>query len=86
MSKCKPCEERRKAYNILHAAKDYVTGDLEIAPDHIVQERLSICLNCPGNHFSPQFQACKICKCFVQAKTRLKPSSCPKDFWGPTDE
>ena len=59
-----------------------------IASDKIVEKRKSICDKCiekrPEFKFlfiklrSPQ---CKVCKCLIDAKTKLSFSKCPKGKW-----
>lgn len=84
---CKSCREKQKAaYNILNAVADVATGNAEYVDSMTLNQRVSICLNCPGNHFNQRFQACNICKCFVRAKASFKESECPKKFWSAINE
>lgn len=44
--------------------------------------RMAICQSC--DHFNPTFVQCKICGCFLEAKTRLKGFHCALDIIGET--
>lgn len=39
------------------------------------EARMSICRECP--HFGSIVKACKLCGCFMPAKTKMKSQSCP---------
>lgn len=41
--------------------------------------RMSICLNC--EQLIPYIKMCKICKCVMPIKVRLKESECPEKKW-----
>ena len=45
----------------------------------VALERLSICLGCP--ELIRLTKQCKICKCFMDAKTKLPNASCPLNKW-----
>ena len=40
--------------------------------------RLKVCDNCP--HLN-KFKVCKICKCFMPLKARIKRAECPLKKW-----
>jgi hypothetical protein len=42
-------------------------------------KRMSICLKC--EHLIPLLKVCKICKCVMPLKVKLKEASCPKNKW-----
>jgi len=63
----------------------------ERVEDEIAVERLSICEKCI--RFDQESRRCKVCKCFVDAKTKAKTNfnptklrneitHCPNGFWG----
>jgi hypothetical protein len=41
--------------------------------------RMAICMNC--SDFNSSFKICKVCKCYMPAKTHLKAAECPKKNW-----
>ena len=43
--------------------------------------RMEICRGCT-EHFNPTFAQCRICGCFMEAKTRLQGFHCAKDQIG----
>lgn len=45
------------------------------------KERIAICNACP--ELNDTLRQCKVCLCFVDAKTKLKSSSCPEKKWHP---
>jgi hypothetical protein len=47
-----------------------------------VDFRRRVCKVCP--HYSESLGQCKVCTCFVSAKTLLSTESCPKGFWNKT--
>lgn len=50
-----------------------------VAPEDIVQGRMSICEICP--ELLPTTKTCKKCGCFMTMKTRLNMASCPLSKW-----
>lgn len=42
------------------------------------QERMKICEKCPE---LTRFKTCKICKCFMPAKTLMRNMKCPLGKW-----
>lgn len=66
-------------YNLIDAAKNLVTGNLEIATDEVIIKRNAICDACEAkNHLA---NVCTACGCFLPAKVRLAKSSCPMEKW-----
>lgn len=47
--------------------------------DNIQKERIAICNSCPD--LNAKVRQCKICWCFVDAKTTLKDAECPVKKW-----
>ena len=43
------------------------------------KERLNVCKTCPEFN---KFKVCKICKCFMPLKVKIKKAKCPKGLWG----
>ena len=43
------------------------------------EKRLALCLNC--NDLDKQTERCKVCTCFVRAKTKLVNEACPIGKW-----
>lgn len=66
-------------YNIFDAAKDLLTGNLEIADDETIIKRIDICSNCEVRNALTNI--CTACGCFIPAKVRLVKSSCPMENW-----
>jgi hypothetical protein len=50
----------------------------EIVDSHIAIERISICNSC--EHLTG-LRRCRMCGCFVDAKTKLADSNCPIKKW-----
>lgn len=53
--------------------------DIVKAPDEVRESRLSICRSCDNLHAKSEL--CKLCGCYVPAKTWLPSSSCPINKW-----
>lgn len=66
-------------YNLFDAAKDLVTGNLEIADPETVIKRTEICDGCEVQNTA--LKVCTACGCFLPAKVRLKESTCPMELW-----
>lgn len=64
-------------YNILDAAKDLLTGDLEYAERETEQSRLDICNQCEAKTAG----LCTVCGCVVVVKVKLLKSECPMGLW-----
>lgn len=74
-----------KSYNVLNAASDVLKSALGIdddvfAPKDIAQSRLQSCLEC--EKFVRVTKQCRLCGCFVAAKTKMRSASCPLGIWG----
>jgi hypothetical protein len=50
-----------------------------LANDQVQKERIAICNSCPD--LNNTIRQCKLCLCFVDAKTKLKNQGCPADKW-----
>ncbi|MDE7447815.1 MAG: hypothetical protein K2M51_02075 [Helicobacter sp.] len=78
-------ERKAKSYNILDAASDVLKNALGIdddvfAPKDIAQSRLQSCLEC--EKLVRATKQCRLCGCFVVAKTKMHKASCPLGKWG----
>lgn len=49
-----------------------------IADESLANKRLEICNSC---EFLNKIRVCRECGCFVDAKTKLTSSRCPKNKW-----
>ena len=65
------------SYNILDAAKDLITGDLEYADEDTVFWRNEVCKTCDANVAG----LCTACSCVIALKTKLKKTECPLELW-----
>jgi hypothetical protein len=52
-----------------------------LVSQEIKDNRYSICLGCP--ELIQLTKQCKICKCFMNQKTKLKEAGCPLRKWSP---
>ena len=50
-----------------------------LAKTEVREKRKSICENCEHNR--KPYEICKLCKCFIPAKTSLKSAACPIGKW-----
>ena len=57
----------------------YTSTQQIFVPDHIAEERLNICLSCE-KLYKPT-KSCKLCGCFMIAKTKLANQACPVKKW-----
>jgi len=69
---------------IVDTLKEIIEGWSKLAvkndeTEKMAAERITICFNC--DDLNKQTNKCKICGCFVPAKTRSKSSTCPSDKW-----
>lgn len=67
------------SYNILDAAKDLLTGNLEFASEDVVNKRIAICDPCEVRNST--LNTCTACGCFIPWKTKLQESTCPMELW-----
>ena len=58
--------------------KDLVTA-VGIIEKETQTERYAICEDC--SEFRKPLRQCKVCSCFMPAKTLFKGSQCPKGYW-----
>lgn len=72
---------------IIHGVVGLTQSALGInsAPDDVIQQRRELCRACPEAttyHGDPtRFSQCRVCKCFLKAKTQLQTESCPLGKW-----
>jgi len=71
--------EPKKNYGVIQAAKDLISGKLELAEPEVQQKRIDICNSCEVQNKATK--VCTACGCFLPAKTRLLQSTCPMDLW-----
>ena len=45
----------------------------------VAQKRMEICMACP--HRNTHLNTCKVCTCYLPAKTKCMQCSCPKQYW-----
>jgi hypothetical protein len=62
---------------------DLLKGRSEFTKKEVVDERLSICKQCP--EFFSATKQCKLCLCIMPAKAILANASCPLHKWEATD-
>jgi hypothetical protein len=43
------------------------------------QQRIAVCLDC--EHLKKPLNRCELCGCFMNIKTRIYKSKCPKGLW-----
>jgi predicted nucleic acid binding AN1-type Zn finger protein len=53
---------------------------MAFAPEVVTRSRVAICEKCE-NYTKARF--CKLCKCFMPGKAKLRGTSCPDGKWGP---
>ena len=66
------------SYNAFNAAKDLITGKLQVADEETVKQRREICDGCEVRN---KLDICTACGCVLSAKIRLSQSSCPMELW-----
>lgn len=49
--------------------------------ESMAKKRISICISCPDKKFNDITKRCKVCGCFMPAKTRSEKSKCPLNYW-----
>jgi hypothetical protein len=60
--------------------KDLVTSvSSGIIEKEIQAERFAVCEDC--SEFRKSLRQCKVCSCYMPAKTLFKRSKCPKGYW-----
>lgn len=66
-------------YGIFDVAKDLILdGEVEKAPEKIVEKRRSICNTCDKRN---KLGVCTECWCITDLKTELAKASCPLSKW-----
>jgi len=57
---------------------DFLDPNIEQVDKDVATARYAICKGCPELTITKQ---CKLCGCFMKAKTRLKDAKCPIGKW-----
>lgn len=68
-------------YNVIDAAKDFLTGKMEYAGGEEELKRLDICRTCDAATAG----MCTACGCVIPVKVKLAKSECPMGLWGPVE-
>lgn len=87
---CAPCKrkakelaEKRKAegkkFNIIDAALETASGEVNNVSSEEFNRRLSICRNC--DELLPVVEMCKVCKCLVNKKAEFAYAECDLGKW-----
>lgn len=58
---------------------DFLDPNTEYAEKEVAKQRYDLCLGCP--ELIQITRQCKICGCFMAAKTKLKNAACPLGKW-----
>jgi len=64
--------------------KNIIKGNLALAMGvkyEFTDGRIRICQKCEENYWIRRTLWCRICKCFIPAKSRVKDEKCPKGKW-----
>jgi hypothetical protein len=65
-------------------AKNIVLGNVRLLRGEkyeFTDDRVRTCQHCESNYWIARSLWCKICKCFVPAKARVKEENCPLGKW-----
>jgi hypothetical protein len=65
------------ASNLFTAAKDFVSDGGQLCDKQEYEQRLAMCAVCQYRNN----KNCSLCGCFIEAKAKIKSSSCPIDRW-----
>lgn len=65
-----------KIDQIIEGWKNYLVRDEDV--EKLAEERMHICLDCDKLN---EKNRCKVCGCFMVAKTRSKKAKCPLGKW-----
>lgn len=68
-----------KARQTAYATKEYLEWNNVKVSDIVREERFSICKSCDEFHKTTEF--CKVCGCYMPAKTWIASTSCPIKKW-----
>jgi hypothetical protein len=68
--------------NFISSSVNHITSGMKTVPNHVKEERLSICNNCP--FFKDN--RCSKCGCFMNIKTAWAEQSCPEGKWNKYEE
>jgi hypothetical protein len=58
---------------------DFLSPNTEFAEKQTAEDRYDICLSCP--QLVNITKQCKLCGCFMLAKTKLENATCPLGKW-----
>jgi hypothetical protein len=58
---------------------DLLDKNMPRAPERVQKERMEMCRSCP--FFIKITGQCRMCGCFMEAKTRLADAACPENKW-----
>ena len=58
---------------------DFLDPNTEFSEKQDAEDRYNICLSCP--ELINLTRQCKLCGCFMAAKTKLKHATCPLGKW-----
>lgn len=67
------------AYGLIDLAKDAVTGNIVYASEEVQRKRMETCVGCI--YFNSTLKICEQCGCYMVAKVKYAPSTCPQDKW-----
>ena len=68
-----------KAKQTADATKEYLENTNIKVSDEIREERFNICKSCEEFHKTTEF--CRVCGCYMPAKTWIASTSCPIKKW-----
>lgn len=71
-----------KFWTIIEGWRKYLILDPKV--EKVALERLEICIDCDENTSKPKVtlsSRCKVCTCFLEAKTRVLDEECPLKLW-----
>lgn len=52
-----------------------------LSTKEVAQQRLDICSKCSYKTTRLSFDACSLCHCFLEFKTRYAAAECPMNYW-----
>lgn len=58
--------------------REILEGAFPLVNTEVANSRMDICKGCPRLQLK---SVCSLCKCFMQAKTKLENATCPEDKW-----
>jgi hypothetical protein len=66
--------------------KALLTGRRGLVDSIEARERLDECHSRKNSCFDADSGRCRVCRCFVEVKTRLATETCPKGYWKLVDK